>query len=746
MRQLPELPVWEKSVINTQQFMGLNRGLSIADGEMADMLNMSSDNFPVLSTRKKRGVPELRYESMMPTVLSGKVDGMLGTDRLIVCHNGQVYMDGEKVPLTLLTAEGMREKKLVSMGAYICIWPDKVYFNVNNPHDCGPMGSAWSGTQSEAIGIALGKRDGSRYDMSKIPVGLTAPENPENGDMWIDTSGDGHALRQYSTAQNEWVSASTTYLCIYGAGIGKGIKNGDSVYISGVRPSENGSSGTQTYNVNNIEVPSTYKVNNGVPDTPLIGGTTVKVDLPDVPAGASIRSVTLRMTAKNFHGAYHTRCDINGQTFTPTIDGANVTLNLENHPKVNTGTLSLMVMYQTRNDYRDHTGQNGTYGDVLVLSNVTVTVDWDVVADGDATYKELQRLNGVNIVYGVGENYLVVAGILDKELLLANTLTVEKRIPDLDYVCESGNRIWGCVHHTTDGTVVNELRSCALGDFTNWEKYQGTAADSYAATMGSDGIFTGAVAYQGQPIFFKENFIHKVSGTVPANFAVNTIEGRGVQDGSWKSLAVVNETLLYKARNDIMAFEGAMPYSVSQKLGTEHYTNAVAGGYRDKYYINMQDEKKVHHTYVLDVAKGLWHQEDLKQITHMENDGEDLVLAVKEGNSTSLLTVDAKEPQEGLFDWSVTFGILGFQSEQQKYLSRYNIRAQMSAGSHMKVEMQYDSDGKWVHMGTMKSVRLQTLLLPIIPRRCDHCQLRISGKGTINIYSVAREYENGGDG
>lgn len=64
----------------------------------------------------------------------------------------------------------------------------------------------------------------------------------------------------------------------------------------------------------------------------------------------------------------------------------------------------------------------------------------------------------------------------------------------------------------------------------------------------------------------------------------------------------------------------------------------------------------------------------------------------------------------------------------------------------MKVEMQYDSDGKWVHMGTMKSPRLQTFLLPIIPRRCDHCQLRISGNGTINIYSVAREYENGGDG
>ena len=92
MRKLPELPYWETSTFNTQQFLGLNRSLSIADGEMADMLNMSGDNFPVLSTRKPRGAPEFDKQDA-PAEFDGEISGMLGTDRLIVCHDGKIYVD-----------------------------------------------------------------------------------------------------------------------------------------------------------------------------------------------------------------------------------------------------------------------------------------------------------------------------------------------------------------------------------------------------------------------------------------------------------------------------------------------------------------------------------------------------------------------------------------------------------------------------------------------------------------------------
>ena len=64
---------------------------------------------------------------------------------------------------------------------------------------------------------------------------------------------------------------------------------------------------------------------------------------------------------------------------------------------------------------------------------------------------------------------------------------------------------------------------------TNWYSYLGTAADSYAATVGSDGEFTGCTAYGGQVLFFKEDCIHKVYGSYPANYQINTQRCRGVQ-------------------------------------------------------------------------------------------------------------------------------------------------------------------------------------------------------------------------
>lgn len=758
----PEQPTWDKTILNTQQFLGLNRGLSIGDGEMADMLNMSCDNFPVLSTRQKRGTPSFRPDAAITHDLLGQVDGMLGTDKLTVCHEGKVYFDGVEVPITLSTDPSKREKKLVSMGAYVCIWPDKKYFNVNNLDDCGDMGSKWTPAEGDTISAMMCRKDGTDYDMTQIVVSQIAPESPSDGDFWLDTGGDADVLRQYSLLRKEWVQVATTYIKIQAPGIGKNIKAYDTVWLSNLRAigdSEEGETddgtdqeeqaGEATYAGKDLRLHSDYSTSNSSVSTPTIDTQTQTIKLTGVPEGATIISATLRF--KSFRQTVQdTRiAQVNGITFpTPHLETVEneIPLTLKNSQEAN-----ITFQYQCIAKFYE---ANKNYGTTVEITDVSLHVVWEVIDHAGANKGELERINTSNIVYGAGDDYIIVAGILHNALTLANALTVEMKVPDFDYICEANNRIWGCLYQEVDGTVLNELHACALGDFRNWYKYQGTAADSYAVTLGSEGKFTGAFSYQGVPLFFKEGHIHKLTGTVPANYTVQTIKGRGVQEGSWRSLATVNETLFYKSRTEVMAYEGAMPYPVSTKLGINLYAQAVAGGYRDKYYICMQDEELTWHTYVLDVTKGLWHQEGTEKITHMATAGGELVLAIQEESDaatraaevTHLRTVSSKNSVEDAFDWMVTFGTLGFQSEQQKYLSRYNIRAQMSSGSHMKVEMQYDSDGKWVHMGTMKSVRLQTFLLPIIPRRCDHCQLRISGRGTINIYSVAREYENGGDG
>ena len=52
---------------------------------------------------------------------------------------------------------------------------------------------------------------------------------------------------------------------------------------------------------------------------------------------------------------------------------------------------------------------------------------------------------------------------------------------------------------------------------------------------------------------------------------------RGVQKGSEKSLRVVNETLYYKSRSDVCAYQGGFPTGVSAALGDVRYHGAVAG-------------------------------------------------------------------------------------------------------------------------------------------------------------------------
>ncbi len=771
MPYLPELPTWEKTIINTQQFLGLNRGLSIADGEMADMLNMSSDNYPVLSTRGARGVPEFDYNAVVEPVFTGQIDGMLGTDRLVVCHDGKVYLDGIEVPITLSTEAGKREKKLVSIGAYVCIWPDKKYFNINDPDDCGDIGIKWEPAEGDSISAMMCRLDGTDYDMEKIVVSNVAPENPEDQDFWLDTSGEKDVLKQYSKIQMTWAQVATTYIKIEAPGIGKGIKDGDVVWLEGVHEKGSTASGNDNDNIKAEQEftgkgatlsssweyylsPSNLEgtggtIEGGFHGPASTGTSTQNITISGLPNNARIVEAYLKFTSNGYEtiindaqqtnvAAGYEKATVNGTAFDPNEGSRSIPIKVNGNGKFSV-KFEFQVAPYTKKIY------DGT--SVLSISNVRIEMLVDAVNSDAANYKELNRLNTTNHIYGAGDDYIIVAGILHNAVTLEDTLRMEMKVPDLDYVCEANNRIWGCCYEEADGTIVNEIRSCALGDYRNWYKFGGTAADSYTVSVGSDGVFTGAFTLQGMPMFFKESYMHKINGTIPANFAMNTVSCRGVQDGSWKSLAVVNETLFYKARHEIMAYEGALPYAVSGKLGHADYMNAVAGNYRDKYYICMQDADTLQwHTYVLDAVKGVWHKEGAEKIPHMANIGGELVLAVEGTDTTELRTVGNRSGTEESFPWSVTFGILGFQSEQQKYLSRYNIRAQMSAGSRMKVEMQYDSSGKWVHMGTMKSPRLQTFLLPIIPRRCDHCQLRISGTGTINIYSVAREYENGGDG
>lgn len=80
------------TVRSTQEvFLGLNRNPCPGEGEFSDMENLSSDSYPLLSTRSVRGV----YDA--PSAASG----LIAKDSLCYCDGGDFVMNGYRVDLKL---------------------------------------------------------------------------------------------------------------------------------------------------------------------------------------------------------------------------------------------------------------------------------------------------------------------------------------------------------------------------------------------------------------------------------------------------------------------------------------------------------------------------------------------------------------------------------------------------------------------------------------------------------------------
>ena len=373
---------------------------------------------------------------------------------------------------------------------------------------------------------------------------------------------------------------------------------------------------------------------------------------------------------------------------------------------------------------------------------------------------QVAALNGSKIVYAGGVNYIVVVGLLSatqSALKTGITVRADRKMPDIDYIVESNNRLWGCKYGMVNGQVVNELHASALGDFRNWERYLGNSQDSYTASVGTDGPFTGAVVLKGYPVFFKEGCIHQVYGTAPSSFQVQTTMCRGIQRGSWRSAVVVNEKVYYKSRTDVMMFNGSLPESVSAQLGEIQYSDARAGALGKKYYISMKDRSGAWSLFTYDTEYSTWYKEDdFHALGFAKVDDE--LFAIDEGNNLLWSMTGSVGTIEDDFEWYGIFGIQGVEygygqygsrvrqdTAGSRYISRFDIRMYLDENAKAKLWIQYD-DREWEDMGEIRGRRMKTFVLPVIPKRCDHLRFKMSGKGTFRIYSINRMLEVGGDG
>lgn len=350
-----------------------------------------------------------------------------------------------------------------------------------------------------------------------------------------------------------------------------------------------------------------------------------------------------------------------------------------------------------------------------------------------------------NVIVDKSDDSITITGILSATTeITENALTVERKVPDMAFITECNNRLWGC---SKDG---HEIYCCKLGDVKNWNCFSGISTDSWAATIGSDGKFTGAITYLGYPMFFKEDCLIKIAVGSTGGHQIKETKCRGVQKGSHNSLSILNEVLYYKSSACVCGYNGSLPYSISDELGEVRYSNAVAGTLGDRYYISLKDANGVYSMFVYDSKNGLWCKEDNTEVLcfckHLDDlyfiDAKDKTM--KSVRGTLLYDVPEKA-NEDKFDWFVESGTIGYSSPDNKYVARINLRITLEFGTNVDFYLQYDSSGEWEHKFNMSGKGTRTFSVPIIPKRCDHFKYKLTGKGGCKIHSITKTTEEGSD-
>lgn len=340
--------------------------------------------------------------------------------------------------------------------------------------------------------------------------------------------------------------------------------------------------------------------------------------------------------------------------------------------------------------------------------------------------------NGTKVITESGTNYIVVTGSLDKSFTQGGGLSFERAIPELDFVAERDNRLWGC------STKNHEVYCCKVGDPKNWYNYETGADNAWAATVGSDGDFTGCTKYSTYMLFFKENAVHILRGDKPSNFSLTEKELPGVRKGCSKSVQIIDETLYYVGRNGVYAFDGSVPQKISNNI-TEDISDAVSGVYQSKLYIScLLGGKRA--VLVYDPRTGIWDKEDdtVFQFTAY-SDGQ---LHFVDVNKT-MRTIAGN--QKETMNWYLESGDIVENSLNQKYIAKLKLNLWLELDSEVTVLLKFDDEPLWHKKGYIRSTRNKTYTIPIMPRRTGKYRIRLEGTGQMKLLGMSKEVEQGSE-
>ena len=357
-------------------------------------------------------------------------------------------------------------------------------------------------------------------------------------------------------------------------------------------------------------------------------------------------------------------------------------------------------------------------------------------------------INGHATSVREGDNVLI------NNLYLDNGMTIERKAPEnVRFICSHQNRIWA-----NNGD--NEIMCCARGNPYVWYRYEGNALDSWAATVGGDGEFTGCVNYKG-PVFFKKNRMYCMTGSRPSNYGYSEYSIKGIKPGCHDSAVIVNDVLYYQSIDGIYAYAESTPVCISDKIYKDGWQRGKACRYKDKYYIAVEENEE-NKLYCYDTKSGLWHEESYNGLpvkyiypgSYLTGYEEYMTVYVdyNEDHYTGFIVGikdDIRYSKEDPIRWEFETTDLLASEIEHKYLKKLyiNCRVYLEEYNEINIEVQYDGDGEWHHLKEITPTegenRSVWYCYPMANKRLNNFKIRATGIGNAVIYGIVLEFEKG---
>lgn len=415
-----------------------------------------------------------------------------------------------------------------------------------------------------------------------------------------------------------------------------------------------------------------------------------------------------------------------GKYIIPTVyeDGSfGTSMHFSNDSRPTENQIGVYGIITSSETYDNDSTDMQMYKIEVTLYDGTLKFD-EMFAVGDAVFIEgctEEEDNDTSAIIREIEDYTLT---FDNDIFIATTesegVTITRKIPDLEFICESDNRLWGVEGDT--------IYASSLGDPKNFFTYEGLSTDSYTLAVGSGGDFTGCINHSSGICFFKELYIHKILGSTPQTYSMYTYNAYGVRSGCSKSLITSNEIIYYLGLYGVYAYSGGMPSCISDNLGNDVYISAVSGMISYRLYMNMATSSGSYSTYVYSIKNNLWFKYDDRSITQFAV-VDNILHALIHGEIIQLNVSDCFDDE-----WFIEFNPITEYTFDKKTYYKFEVKLKASGYFEILISLD-DKPYKCIYKANKKR---GVISVPITPNLCDSLKIKLQGTESCSILGLQR--------